>query len=304
MITSHLNNGNGYAAELSQVAEEEYQRCLKIMKRSQRSQPPIFGFSTALKLLMIELPRNYSLSDDVVHICVSDPMQRSAMKNTQYHLSSVPMQIIAIGEGDSMICTVDAVTACLQMAGFCSREETTVLFDFITRRGNLKREEFERNLEEQIAHSGKFKGKKNAVWAFNHHRANTDSSMETRLRLALVERKLGNPIVNPVLRDLGGDKYWYLDLVIVDVGMVLEYQGKAWHSSQTSLTNDSEKSLAMQKYGLLPIAVVAPFVQDPYKREEFLESLRMLRRKRQRTLSSRQKSIFVELFPNPGVLCT
>ena len=294
-----MQNSNTYSLELAQIAEEEFQRCLEVTRNSQSSHAPVFGFVTALKLLMIELPRGYSLPDRVVHVCVNDLMQRSQMRGVQYHFSSISSGLMSIGSGESMVLTVDPVTACLQMAGFCSCEETTVLFDFLTRRGNVRKNEFENELEERLSNSGKFKGKTNALWAYAHHRMNTDSSMETRLRLNLEKSGFRDLMVNPVLRDFNGYKYWYLDLVAVDAGMVFEYQGEEWHTSQTSLTNDSEKSLAMQKYGLLPIPVVAAFVQHPYKREDFLHSVRVLRRRRLQTLTIRQKSIFVELFRKP-----
>lgn len=272
MIDYEISHRNGYFIELAQIADAEFSRCLEVSRRS-RSEL-IFGFISALKILMIELPRRYRLSDEVVHVCAKDQRHRSRMKGVVFHYCSAPMSVVRICSERAEMLVTDPVTSCLQMSAFCSREEATVLFDWLTRRSNSQKMENVQRLEALVGIHQKFKGKENARWAISHYRMNTDSSMETRFRLMLYENHLGDPMVNPLFTDPLTQRVWYMDLVLIEVGLVFEYQGREWHSSNKSLENDSEKSLAMHRYGLTPIAVVSAFIFDPVKREKFIESVR------------------------------
>ncbi|MCI1902352.1 MAG: hypothetical protein LKI93_06455 [Bifidobacteriaceae bacterium] len=294
MVDFGISHRDGYSVELAKIADAEFLRCLEATQRSRREL--VFGFISALKVLMIELPRGYTLSDAVVHVCAPDQQHRSRMRGVDFHYWSMPLSVVRVGSDRAGILVADPVTACLQMSAFCSREESTVLFDWLTRRSNSQKEENAQRLEELVETQRKFKGKEHARWACAHYKMNTDSSMESRFRLMLYENHLGEPMVNPLFVDPDTQRMWYMDLVLIEAGLVFEYQGKEWHSSEQSLENDSEKSLAMHKYGLMPIAVVSAFVFDPVKRKKFIESVKLIKKEREKTLTDEQKAIFVNLF--------
>lgn len=52
----------------------------------------------------------------------------------------------------------------------------------------------------------------------------------------------------------------------------------------------------MHRYGLTPIAVVSAFIFDPVKREKFIESVRWIKKEREKSLTDEQRAIFVNLF--------
>jgi hypothetical protein len=197
-------------------------------------------------------------------------------------------------ENEDVLCT-DPLSTCLQMAGYISREEMTVLLDILTRRTRIDKERNEEELLRIFETSGAFKGKVAARWAVKHHRINTDSSMETRLRLTLEESHFPSPSVNPMFKDPATGKIWFLDMAYIDLGIVFEYQGRAWHSSSSSLDNDSHKSMRLQHFGCKIITVTSESLTIPWRKDELIEAVRRARRQQQK-LSKRRQHSFVNLF--------
>lgn len=205
--------------------------------------------------------------------------------------------MVEIDYGQGPIYVTDPVSTCMQMAAYCTRIEETVLFDFLTRRGNSDKVRNEKELESYLTNSEPFRGKAVAKWAWEHHRMNTDSSMETRLRVFFAEHHLPMPEVNLLYTDPFDGRQWHVDLVYRELGIVFEYQGVQWHSNpETTMVNDADKSSSLQTAGCVIIPVTARKVLTEAGRSELLNSIKVLRKKRKRELSSRQKARCAALF--------
>jgi hypothetical protein len=287
---------SGLASEEVIAANQEFDRCLEVLRRRQSSEETVFGLVTALKLLMIEIPRNYQRigKDDV---CIWSERQENRVrgKNIYGYSSSITGEIVGVERDGEIIHCTDPISTFAHLAAYISREELTVLFDVLTRRARRDKYENEETLQQLLESAQLFRGRKTMRWALKHHRMNTDSSMETRLRLLLEEARFPAPVVNPMFCDPMNGKTWYLDMAYVDLGIIFEYQGEKWHTMKNSLDNDSWKSLQLQHYGCKVIPVTAETLSNPSRRAELIETVRVLRRKQQR-LSKRQKNGFVHLF--------
>lgn len=281
-----------FSDESVRVAHEEFDRCFAIAQRRRVPESAIFGLLSALKLLMMEIPRDHRLkTNDRISLCVSEAGARSKMRGVHYYVFSSPMEVVCVEcEGESLYVT-DPVTTCMQMSGYCPREEAAALFDTLVRRSRQDKEENEMALGDFLEESGGFKGKTTARWAFAHHRMNTDSSMESRLRLILTGARLPEPVTNPVFTDPESGKVWIPDMVYLELGMILEYQGLAWHSSPERLDNDSHKSLRFQRFGCEVIPVTNETLSIPWRRDEFLKSLKAIRRTRLRFSAKKKESL-------------
>jgi hypothetical protein len=280
------------------LANREFDRCLDVVRRAQSKdgREIIFGLITALKVLCMELPVTCtSLSKDSICMYVDSPGHRSKMKGVHYYLSSIETGTIFVERGSDRICVTDPVTTCLQMAGFTSREEMTVLFDLLTRRSCQNKEESEAELRSRINDPRLFRGRSSAKWAWQRHVMNTDSSMETRLRLALVGARLPVPSVNPMVKLPDSENFWFADMAYIDLGIIFEYQGLRWHLTPQALSSDAYKSLQLQKYGCRVIPVTAERLTDPWSRREFIDSVQAIR-KQQKKLSTRRRASFAALF--------
>jgi hypothetical protein len=278
------------------LANREFDRCLAAMRRRLSGEEVIFGLSTALKLLMIEVPRHQtSIEKDDLCVWAPRPEARVQMKGVFSFTSSLPVEIVQVERAGEIVLCTDPISTCMQMSGYLSREETTVLFDILTRRERADKVSNEEELWRVFESAGPFKGKVAAQWALKHHRMNTDSSMETRLRLALEEARFPAPSVNPMFRDPDSGEIWYLDMAYIDLGIAFEYQGRLWHSSANSLDNDSHKSLRLHHFGCKVIAVTSESLTIPWRRTELIDSVRRARRQQQK-LSKRQKHSFANLF--------
>lgn len=128
-----------------------------------------------------------------------------------------------------MCCTSPECTW-VMMARVLSSAELVVLADSMMRRDpQLKRTSIER-LETYLDRLGECPSK---VWglracrsALRLVRENTDSSMESRVRLVLESYGLGAPEVNPHT-----GRFMYLDMAYVDLKIAIEYDGQ-FHADQ------------------------------------------------------------------------
>lgn len=290
---------DGYFNQRRAVALEEYRRCLTFIQRHPKRNF-VFCLMTALKVLMIDPPRSCSLNPDVLHVLSRSQGGRDRTTSAaQFHYLQSLCSTLTLDFGEGPINLTDPVTTCIQLSGYCTREETTVLFDFLTRRSNVHRMLNERDLETYIEKCGLFRGIQNARWAWHHHRMNTDSSMETRLRLLFANKRMPMPKVNMMFHDRLTGRTYYCDLVYDEVGIVLEYQGVEWHTDlKTSLQRDADKSNALQAAGCVIIPVTARKVLTEAGQAELLAAVRMIRKRRQKTLSGRQKARFAAMFRN------
>lgn len=219
------------------------------------------GLTSALRLACIELPRlpRGTLDINKLHAVVEDPAKRRRWKGTRFHaiarpgLNSVP----ASNRRDySPIFIVEGVHAThplltwAQMARFLDRDELTALADSMMRRNQSDPHFTPEDFRTLIALlPNRFRGRSNCLWALEHMRENTDSSMETRLRLRLEQEpipELSSLVINHKVTVNEEGAAMYLDMALPDLRIGIEYAGRhhaeQWSDDltrQTTLTSAS-----------------------------------------------------------------
>lgn len=236
---------------LTELTELKYRRmnaCAELRRRT--GWRPPYALSTALELMAIEMPRmpqrrsRAGRRGKAGRIVVAVPHA-----NRKYRVGGVdavvwrfPMDTVTVDR--QFVCTSPACTWAM-FAASLDLEELIVLADSMMRRdGRLRRttreeldlyldgtEEYARREREEHRGCRMFKGFADCRRALPLIREGTDSSMETRTRLALMKYGLDCPQVNyPVSAGRGG-KTMYLDLAYPEFKICIEYDG-SHHAAQ------------------------------------------------------------------------
>ena len=194
--------------------------------------PPVFCRMTALALLAIERPRmpgRDGMRLERVIATANEHHGLAGIRDVRW-AGVIQTQIV-----DNTVCCTSPECTWVMMARVLSPSELVVLADSMMRRDPwLKRTSVER-LETYLDRLGECPVK---VWglracrrALRLVRENTDSSMESRVRLVLESYGLGVPEVNhPVVNPHTG-RFMYLDMAYVDLKIAIEYDGQ-FHADQ------------------------------------------------------------------------
>ncbi|OXM99817.1 hypothetical protein Tam10B_1911 [Bifidobacterium vansinderenii] len=267
-------------------------QCIDASKRSRRAL--VFGYLTAVKLYDLPVPRNCGLDAQRVDVCVADQRKRTSCASLRYHYWSAPMpcnDIVVDGEVVGRI--VDPVVACMQMSRWVPREELTVLFDALMTRCDVQKHMRYREIHRYLADTGLFAGKTKSRWACAHARMNTDSPMETRLRLTIEQGGIRGFEVNCRITHPNGE-VWFGDLVEPELGIILEYQG-AGHWTPDQGRRDSRKSLTLQQSNCCVLPITIDDLASETARTELVRGLRALIRRRKRLRDLDQLSFVVSI---------
>lgn len=258
--------------------------CLERDGESSRTWP--YCLWTALELMGIEKPRPVPRSeasraymdDSPLYMAVPNanvrPRQRHTMPGLRYVVAAFGPQTRTIGVGmldDSVRC-VDAVDTWIMFASHLSLEELVVLGDSMMRRGYLgvscRLEEFERRVEslramgEERSAGGDWRkphGLRACEKALRLMRERTDSSQETRLRLALMRCGLDEPQVNHMMENPRSGGRLYLDLAYPELKIAIEYDGM--HHARQWLA-DSARRTAIEDAGWIYVQVTKDDLAD------------------------------------------
>jgi hypothetical protein len=96
--------------------------------------------------------------------------------------------------------------------------------------------------------------------ALNEIRPGTDSPMETRLRLLLVDAGLPEPVIGKTILDRTGAFVGTPDLAYVSERIAIEYEGDGHRSDSNVFADDIERRERMQEAGWYVIRVVKDHV--------------------------------------------
>lgn len=247
------------AKQLREVRDAMLRRCVEA--QSKLRFPPVFCRMTALGLLEVELPRlmRCSGSDGDMR-----PERVVAGQNAHHALAGIhdvqwsgliQTQVVA----DAVCCTTAECTW-VMMAPVLSMLELVVLGDSMMRRdAALKRtsiagfEQYLDQLRERCKRT-KVKGFRACCKALKLIRENTDSSMESRVRVTLDQYGLGVPNVNhPVVHPITG-RMLYLDMAYPELKIAVEYDGR-FHADQWEA--DVERRRILDELGWDVIQVTA-----------------------------------------------
>lgn len=270
-----------------------YHRTLAMCQdaQSRTKQTLVFGMLTALIIHGIEIPRLPRLQERLqrVSAIARTARHRTTLKGVQFYVWTHPMQTI---ETPSGIIITDIFTTLMQVAKLCTREELTVLFDIVQRRQGTLLPTFINDLIDFIDTTGIFHGKAKIRWALHHTRPNTDSSMETRLRLTLTTiGRLPEPEINHQITERKTGKIWFLDLAYPRYKIAIEYQGGETHSSSYQVQVDSDKNTRLQILGWTCLTISAQHLRDILAKKQVITWIRHEIRRRKKHKPRNKKAI-------------
>ena len=270
------------------------------------------GLTSALRLEGIELPlipRNapYAAKLDVVHLMVDSASARRRWKGARFHLATQPA-LNALPEerrheyaprhiAQDVYVTHPLLTWA-QMSRTLDREELTVLADSMMRRNHpsthFTPDDF-RELMTLLPAGQGFKGRAKCLWACEMMRENTDSSVETRMRLKLWGEsipELQGLVVNHRItvdgdEDGSGDgngfdgrsgsrgrggvgSTLFLDMALPELRIGIEYAGRH-HAEQWSADLSRQTAIAASGWTLLSASHET--MSDPARWREFVSHL-------------------------------
>lgn len=225
---------------LTELTELKYQRmktCEEIQRRS--GWRPPYALTTALELQAIEMPRLSAkcgrLRTGTV-VAVSDANKKYRVKGVAAVVWPYPIDTVMVER--QFRCVSPACTWAM-FSSYLELEELIVLADSMMRRNRrLRRAEMDeliayldvveahvRTIREEGRRAKLFQGFDNCRRALLVARAGTDSSMETRTRLAVMKYGLDCPQVNYPFLDRKNGRSWYLDLAYPEFKVCIEYDG-------------------------------------------------------------------------------
>lgn len=219
--------------ELSEIKHRRMRACNDLQARTKTRR--IYALSTALELLAVEMPRlSVRLRLDDAYVVVKGGSERSNLQGVSFVTWQWPLETIMIER--KFECTFPVCTWAM-MAMYLSLEELVVLGDSMMRRDHrLKRAAFDdfvmflKTMQTLCSESGDsakraFKGMDNCQRALRLMRPDTDSSQETRGRLALMRYGLPCPEVNFAIRNPNTGRPLLLDMAYPEYRVVIEYDG-------------------------------------------------------------------------------
>ncbi|WP_133124900.1 hypothetical protein [Bifidobacterium margollesii] len=251
LVSGAPSGGGGIAyASLADTALQTLARCEAAARTSRV--PLVFSHLTALNLLGIEPPLNCTLDESLLHVAVRDRRRRRRRRGMGIHLWEPEYESRMIA--DSVEC-VDALTAWAQMSPYVTLGELVVLGDSLMRRDPRLRQCSSEDFARFLRTAGPFRGKASCVKALRFMMDGTDSSWETRVRLALRYFGLPEAIPNYAVFDeqLGFDLH--IDLAYPDCKVGIEFQGDHHRTSKRQYAFDQRKkrNLEYQDWRIIPV---------------------------------------------------
>ncbi|MFD7310681.1 endonuclease domain-containing protein [Promicromonospora sp. NPDC059942] len=211
----------------------------------------VFARTTALRLLGVDLP--WQLADDqAIHVVTPRRGERAQRHAITAHFCG-QKQLDVVDRFGLRI--TSAPQTWLQVAHGLDRDSLVGLGDAMTRRkgpattvpalGHLMRETF------------KMRGLALCREAVDLVRPGTDSPMETRLRLIIVDAGLPEPAVNVPARDAAGQFLALPDLSYPELKIAIEYDGDHHRTDAETWRRDVERRQRLEDAGWLIITATA-----------------------------------------------
>nr|WP_246313080.1 DUF559 domain-containing protein [Leifsonia shinshuensis] len=215
-------------------------RCVAYRAVMQRTQ--CFSHETAARIYGLTLPRSTRESSDL-HVASLDGRRAPRGDGVVGHKSRLSAEQVCLHDG----LRVPAVEEVLcQLAATLTLEELIIAGDSCVRRKN------------PLSTTSRLSAAAHAAWnrpgvntlraAVAQIRANTDSPMETVLRLALIAADLPEPVVNRPIR-VGSGRELHGDLVYAQRRVVVEYDGDHHRTEAHQYNRDVDRIWALERAG-------------------------------------------------------
>lgn len=235
-----------------------YDRCLALAQVLDDG--VAFGYVTALRLLKVEVPWTLA-DDDRLHVVTPRPQDRPqrAREGVVAHWSrQTVLETATVGE---LIVTSPEQTFVHVAAGLRMPDDIVVLGDAMMRRQAMLTTPA--RLANAAERTFKVKGIAQVREQIERMRPGTDSSPESRTRLALVDAHLPCPRVNQVVRAPDGEYVKRVDLLYPDLKIAIEYDGDQHRTDKAQWREDVRARRRLEELGWIVIVVVADDVREP-----------------------------------------
>lgn len=253
-----------------------YDRCLALS--TVLDDGVMFGDVTALRLLGVEVPWTRE-GDDRLHVVTTRPQDRPQRRRdgVAAHWSRQPvLGTTTVGE---LRVTSPEQTFVHVAVGLRLPDDVVVLGDAMMRRQAMLTTPA--RLADAADRTHKVKGIVQVREQIARMRPGTDSSPESRVRLAIVAADLPCPRVNQVVRTPGGEYVKRVDLLYPDLKIAIEYDGDQHRTDRAQWREDVRARRRLEELGWIVIVVVADDLPDP---RQFVSRVRTAVRARTRGL--------------------
>ncbi len=215
---------------------------------------------TALRLLGVELPWTLA-DDDQLHVVTTRPQDRPQRDGEGVVAHWSRQSFLDTVEVGGLLITSPAQTFVHVGVGLRVPDDVVVLGDAMMRREDALVTPAE--LVDIAERTHKVKGIVQVREQIGRMRPGTDSSTETRARLALSEAGLPCPLVNEVVRGPDGTYVKRVDMLYPQYRIAIEYDGDQHRTDRTQWRDDVRRRRLLEALGWTVIVVVADDLRDP-----------------------------------------
>jgi very-short-patch-repair endonuclease len=218
-----------------------------------------FSHVTALRLLGVEVPWQLA-ADERLHVVTRAEAERPRVRGVVGHRSRQDgLPVVAVG---GLPVAAPAHTFVHVAPSLRVPADIVALGDSLLRRERPLTTV--RALRAATDRTRKVKGIATVRAAVEHLRAGTDSTMESRARMVLVEAGLPCPEVNQVVRDPAGGYVKRVDMLYPQWRVAIEYDGDQHRTDQAQWREDVRARRLLESLGWTVVVVVADDVRrDP-----------------------------------------
>ena len=265
-------NTESYSLEaLTSLKHQRLNACAELLKRTDRRL--VFARSEALELLAIEKPvepeaERRRKDMDVV---VASAGEKTHIEGVRFLTWYGPLATILINR--SIECTTPTCTWA-HYSSVLDLQELIVLGDAMMRRNGHLARATPADFVAILDSAPQFQGIRNCHRALSLMREGTDSSQETRTRLALMRYGLPEPCVNHMVR-LENGQVIFLDLAYPELRIAIEYDGGYHRFSSQQVLRDDKRREALETMGWLYIKVTVLDLRTPEAEAELAQRVAM-----------------------------
>ncbi|KFI49510.1 hypothetical protein [Bifidobacterium biavatii] len=258
---------NNESLSLSALSETKRNRMLLCEELENRTkQHLVYARTAALELLGVELPHmpRRTRQNTLISVIVPNVNQRSHLSGVQYlaWTGAIETQIIARKfECTTPVCTWAHFSAILSL------EELIVLGDSMMRRDKRLKRARHVDFQRYIDQARRFEGIRACRLALRAMRENTDSSMETRVRIVLTKYGLPVPEVNYELHIPNSSRSVFLDMAYPELRIAIEYDGNHHRFSSQQVLKDDKRREDIETAGWTYIKVTFVDLQNEASEE-------------------------------------
>ncbi|MBT1177169.1 DUF559 domain-containing protein [Bifidobacterium callimiconis] len=253
-----INDDSITLKQLTAIKQDRMLVCETLQKRL-RTTIPVYDLCTSLELQSVELPRERILDKTKCHMAFRDLAEKRQITQTAPHCYGNDFDTVTVARRFQCVAIADVW---MHYARFLSLKELVVLIDNLTRRDRrLKRTTLE-YLHESLKKAGRFQGRRKCLQALRLAKENTDSSYETRGRLALMQYGLPCPEVNYPVKLANVTAL--LDMAYPIWRICIEYDGRH-HAAQWK--DDNRRREQLERKGWVIIKLFAEDLADDNSEE-------------------------------------